>query len=79
MGSPVITLTKYGVEFEVEYYADKGHAGTYWEPPEPPELYIEVVRVGGQDITELLDDTIIEGLNDKLFDVLARADEDCYV
>jgi hypothetical protein len=74
------SVTSYGVTFDVEYSASAGRAGTYWEPPEPAELEIENIYIAGQELTELLQqcvlDDIYERLDSGLDDDKQQAEED---
>lgn len=60
------SVTAYGVTFDVDYYATAGRAGTHWEPPEPAELEIENVYIAGQNITELLQQCVLDAIYEAL-------------
>jgi hypothetical protein len=72
MATGTVTLTLDKAEFECTYYADPGRAGTHWEPPELPELYIETFIVGGFDLTDMLDEWVVNRLNEMLAEHLER-------
>lgn len=73
-------VTSYGVTFDVEYSASAGWAGSHWEPPEPAELIIENIYIAGQELTELLQqfvlDKIYEQLDKDLSDGQRQSEED---
>jgi hypothetical protein len=80
MANGEITLEYANVPFECVYYASAGRAGTYWEPPELPELYIESVSVKGVDVTEVIAEYVLEQLNDMLEEHMERnscEDDEC--
>lgn len=68
------TIEAYCVDWEVSYTAYEGRAGTYWEPPEPAELCIEGISLGGCEIMELLLDVVVDNIYENLHNELCDDD-----
>jgi len=49
-----------GTDLEVSGNYYRGFLGSYEDPPEPPELEIVEITIGGVDVTELLEDYLEE-------------------
>lgn len=64
-----------GVEFEVEFYADKGHPGSYWEPPEPPAFYLTSIQINNVEIIDWFTDGFVSEFENFLIKLLKEPDE----
>ena len=66
-----IDITTLGMRLEAEINVAKGWKGSYWEPPEPPELEIEALYHDGVDVSFMLDSTLNEHLHEATWEALA--------
>jgi hypothetical protein len=64
-----------GVEFEVEFYADKGHPGSYWEPSEPPEFYLTSIQINNVEMIDWFTEGFITEFEKFLIELLKEPDE----
>lgn len=54
------TIVFKGAELEVLGSYDKGFAGSYEDPPEPRRFEIDVIYIGNVDVTEMLENDMVE-------------------
>lgn len=66
-------VTALETTFDVEYWASKGYPGTYFEPPDPPELEIVKITIGDQMLDGLLSDFTV----DEIYKSLEKQLDDC--
>jgi hypothetical protein len=64
-----------GVKFEVEFYADKGHPGSYWEPPEPPEFYMTSIQINNVEMIDWFTVGFVSEFENFLIQLLKEPDE----
>lgn len=64
-----------GVEFEVEFYADKGYPGSYWEPPEPPEFYLTSIQINNVEMIDWFTEGFVSEFENFLIKLLKEPDE----
>ena len=66
MPTSTTTVDYYGISLDCEYDWDHYQPSTYWEPAEGGFECITKVMLHGEDIMELLSDSVIEGLELKI-------------
>ena len=66
MKSSQKTITVLDVDFDVRYNYTQGWEGSYWEPPEYPEVEIEDVLLDGWIVTELISDWTMQQIKDMI-------------
>lgn len=67
------TLKYIDIDLDIEYEFLEGDRATYSDPGSEPEAYIESIKVGGIDITILLDDGHLEVIAERV--ALAHEEE----
>ena len=55
-----VTFSAVGLDFEATVHATAGRPGTYWEPPEHPEVEIIKLHCEGKECLFLKDSTVSE-------------------
>ncbi len=73
---PEVTVTVLGVEVTVEYEADKGYPGSREEPPEPAYVDVITIKIGGEDITDIVTEQFKDALQTEVEEVLSEKDYD---
>lgn len=59
-----ISFSAAGLSLSAKVHASPGRPGTYWEPPEYPEIEILELYCEGKECLFLLDSTVSESIED---------------
>ena len=71
-------VTYRDIQFDVEYYADKGYPGSYWEPPEPPEppeFYLSSIQINNVEMIDWFTEGFVSEFENFLIKLLKEPDE----
>ncbi len=76
--SSTLGITVYGVSVDVDFNAYKGYAGSREEPPEPAYVEIEAIRIGKEDITDIVTQQFVDQAQTVLEECLIELENERY-
>ena len=66
MGVQTTLVTIRGVEMEVEFSYSKPYKGSLEEPPEPEAWDLSSISIGGQEVSDILDNHVFSEIEEAL-------------
>lgn len=67
--------TELNLKAEIQFDYNTGYPGDHLQPPEPPEVFITAVIVGGKDIIDLVPQNELDDLEAWLIGTFERPDD----